>query len=714
MASLLAISLVQAVPATAPTAAPVDPAAQTIDRLVEENLAKRGLKPNAPASDGVFLRRIYLDVIGRIPTAEEATEFLSDNSPDKRARLIDKLLLSEGYASHWFNYWADVLRIKSDPNEGGQGGSGDVYAAWVKDQLRRNTPYNQFVYQLLTAEGYIWDNPAVGYYMRDAGMPLDNMANTCQVFLGTRVACAQCHNHPFDDYAQRDFYEMAAYTVGVDTRVRPRDIIAEATGRGKLRRSDAEKLVQPGVTNILEDLLEPLSYGVRANPHAVQHLPPDFRGDPKNPNSRDGKPNEAVRPVPVFGKRSDIRTGKEILENYAGWMTSPENPTFTLVVANRLWKQVMGLGLIEPVDDIKKVDIDKNNGDASKLATNPALMAHLTRHMRAVNYDMKRYLRTVLNTRTYQREATTEDVIDITDYHFPGPAVRRMSAEQLWDSFVTLVIPAPDQRKTNRQYNAELAKMRQEAEILKDKLQVGRGKVLLELATALAKVNEEFEAKAAPWRRRLADARAKEDKAGVAAASSELEKIDAERFDAEMAVKREQDEKAAKLAADNRSIFDQKKPAMAPSRMNKMEKAEPEATPSAADDKWQGYGSDWVRASELPLPAPVNHFVREFGQSDRNIIENSNREPSVTQALAMLNGPLFDQLTASNTQLGQVLTATRTPAEKRDHLFLTLLSRHPSEREKALVDAQLQQDRVNGLKTVAWALLNTKEFAFIH
>jgi len=690
-------------------AAPVDPASAMIDKLVADGLAKAGQKPNAPAGDEVFLRRIYLDVIGRIPTAQEARDFLSDRVPDKRARLIDALLLSDGYASHWFNYWADVLRIKSNANDNGQDGAGNAYAAWVKQQLRENVPYNKFVHAMITAQGYVWDSGAVGYYMRDAGMPLDNMANTTQIFLGSRVACAQCHNHPFDDYKQRDFYEMAAYTVGVDTRVSSRQIIAEATGKKKMSKREADRLAGPGVSEVLDDLLEPLSYGIRHDASKEQALPSDFRGDPKNPSPREGKPGEVVKPQPVFS-REKIKTGRGILENYAGWMVSADNPTFTTVVVNRLWKSAFGIGLIEPVDDIKKVDLDKNQNDASKLASNPALMAFLTQHMKTAGYDMKKFLRALYNSQSYQREATTEEVLAVEDYKFPGPIIRRQSAEQLWDSLVTLVIPSPDERRSGGGYNAELAKMRERAEALQDKLRAGNGRALLNYATDRAKVETAFDGQQRPWRDKLAAARTKNDPEAVKAAQAEIDKLETARQAARKQVEAAHQAESSKLATA--SPFSKPAPAMMMEK-DKMKKEEPIIS-QADQQKWAGYDASWVRAAELPSPAPGGHFLREFGQSERDIIQAASNESSVTQALLMLNSRLFDQLMEKNTQLGKIMMGVTTPDEKRDQLFLTMLSRQPNDHEKEIVAGQIKADgQVNALRKVAWALLNTREYSFI-
>lgn len=689
-----------------------DQASQMIDKLVEEGLAKAGLQPNPPASDEVFLRRIYLDVIGRIPTEEEAREFLDSQAPDKRGQLIDKLLQSEGYVSRWFNFWADILRIKSNLVDTNQPGLGDAYGAWLKEQLRANTPYNKLVYQMLTAQGYIWDNGAVGYYMRDSGMPLDSMANTTQIFLGTRVACAQCHDHPFDQYKQRDFYEMAAYTAGIETRVSARHIIAEATGRKKLTKREAAQLVDPEVADILDDLLEPLSYGIRQDPKKEQRLPYDFRGDPKNPSKRQGMPGEVVKPQPVFS-REKIRTGRDILQNYASWMVSEDNPTFTVVIANRLWKSAFGIGLIEPVDDIKKVDLDRHQNDATKLASNPTLMAFLTQHMKACGYDMKKFLRSIYNSRAYQREATTEEVVSIEDYKFPGPVVRRLSAEQLWDSFVGMVIPDPDERKNTNGYIAELAKMKAQADALQDKVKENKGKTLLAYATALAKVEKEINMKQRPFREQLAKAREMGDQDAIVEAQAKIDELEKERFDARKKVVEEHEAKSGKGSG---STAMKSAMVMTPGNSMMMEKKGILDAKPVDDSRWEGYSREWLRAAELPSPAPTGHFLREFGQSERDTIEAASTETTVSQALAMLNGPLFDRLTESNTKLGRIFNAVKTIDEKRDALFLTILARRPTEREKAIVAEHLSKadNPVAGLRTVAWALINTREFTFNH
>ncbi|MEZ5329205.1 MAG: DUF1553 domain-containing protein [Verrucomicrobiales bacterium] len=305
-----------------------------------------------------------------------------------------------------------------------KGSAGYAYAEWLKEAIRENKPYDQFVTELITSSDSVWENGAVGFYLRDEDMPLDHMAYTTQVFLGTRMVCAQCHNHPFDKWKQMDFYKMAAYTYGVSTNVKPENFAKVDSRLERMERRRSYKGLDRYVRNALDDILQPLSYGVRDTERMLQ-LPKDYQ-------YRDGKPGEDVKAGTPFGSKLSLRKGREGL---AEWMTSPENPRFATVIANRLWKRALGVGLIEPLDDFK---------DETK-ANNERLMDYLAKLIVSVKFDQREFLRVIYNTRTYQREATATDV-DIAKYAFPGPVLRRMSAEQLWDSLMTITVPAIDEK----------------------------------------------------------------------------------------------------------------------------------------------------------------------------------------------------------------------------------------------------------------------------
>src|SRR5262249_5866930 len=181
-------------------------------KLVLAGLAKAGQKPNAPASDEEFVRRIYLDIAGRIPTAEETLSFVQDKSSAKRAALIDRLLVSPGHRSQMFNWLADMLRVRDRIVPLGL--KFYAYEEWLKDELAANRAWDKTVYDMLTADGRILTNGPSGYLVRDQNMPLDSLSNTLTVFLGANIACAQCHDHPLAGWSQRQFYELAAFYGG--------------------------------------------------------------------------------------------------------------------------------------------------------------------------------------------------------------------------------------------------------------------------------------------------------------------------------------------------------------------------------------------------------------------------------------------------------------------------------------------------------------------
>lgn len=420
-----------------PTDAGVAQAAARIDAIIFRALAKRGIKPNPPSSDEQFVRRAYLDIAGRIPSFEEVSVFLADTSPTRRAKLIDQLLDSPGHQSHLYNYFADMFRVK-DPDNGGGLVRAQPYIDWLKDQVARNRPYDEMVHDMLSATGKLWNNGATGYLLRDSGMLLDNLANTFAVFLGTDVACAQCHDHPFADWTQMQFYQLAAFFGATTTRSNenammngdPRQRIMD-----ELKALNAEQAAK--VENLVGDIIEANRLEVRDTRENRLRLPMDYK-------YKDGKGGQPVKPKFISWSRED-RSGDAYRENktkkeeklrsaFAGWLTHPENPRFAVTIANRLWKRAFGQGVAEPVTNV----------DDPKSASNPELLQHLGREMVRLKFNLREFQRILYNTEAWQREATTEPVPMGAPYHFQGPQLRRMTAEQTWDSFMTLVLGNPD------------------------------------------------------------------------------------------------------------------------------------------------------------------------------------------------------------------------------------------------------------------------------
>ncbi len=406
-----------------------------VDRFIAGTLRQMGMELIGDSTDEQFLRRVYLNVIGRIPTYDEAIAFLESDVPTKRSDLIDQLLNSPGYDSHMFNYWADVLRAKTKTGPNNQTNS-ISYLNYLKRTIAENKPYNEWVYDMLTASGGGWEpgsTGAVGYLERDKGMPLDNLANTMQVFTGTRMECAQCHNHPFNkQIEQKDFFYLAAFTHGLKG---PRDNGGYGGNAGMQERAMYENAPQE-VRNVVRQMrYDIFDFGVVGAGDGRIPLPMDYQ-------YRDADPGEIVGgKTPAFlgqsVRTSDSKDADDGRVKLAGWMTAPENPRFTKVIANRLWKKVMGRGLFEPVDEL----------DMEVTISQPNLLAHLEKLMVSLDYDTKEFMRVLYNTRTFQFQPNPEEFDTSKPYHFAGRVLSRMSAEQIWDSMLATTVPNIDERK---------------------------------------------------------------------------------------------------------------------------------------------------------------------------------------------------------------------------------------------------------------------------
>lgn len=704
--------------------------AKKIDELVATKLTAEKIQANALTSDEVFVRRLYLDIVGRVPSHAEAVAFLESKDPAKRSQLIDKLLNGEGYVQNFFNYWADILRIKNGLLPGGQGrDAGAAYIKWLKDSLRENKPYDLMVRQMLTADGGTYEDGAVGFYLRDYQMPLDNMAVTTQIFLGTQMVCAQCHNHPFDKWSQLDYYQMAAHSYGMtgtNNLANQADVdrfLISAGVRGDERRD---------ISKAFTEILFRLRFNHISALDRALRLPHDY----KYP---DGQPNERIEPVipASFSKDGKIaKEGQAPILAYSQWMTSKANPRFTLVIANRLWKKVMGLGVIDPVDELTD----------STVPSNPALMEFLERTMKDADYDMKAFLRILFNTQTYQREAYTKDVEAGAPYFFPGPVLRRMTAEQIWDSLVTLAKTNPDEPS---QYTVlDTMQGLTKVEWMDRTLRALTPAELVDGAKQVAAYQKEL---TADIQKKTADLKSSKDEAAIRAAKAAAkgqrtriyEKADEIVFNEgfqkfarritenpDSVAKQTDPEFATQVAAavkhyghiptmDEALSFvlkDQK--AAVTKRYTQRREAEAKKlklTPKATENFRQFCifrDANFVRAADLRNPAPNGHFLRLYGQSDRELIENGNRDASVMQALTMMNGSIFRSIASPYSQIGRVVKKARTPDEAIDTIYLSTLSRHATEEEKAVL-RPFAGENVEGHGDLLWTVLNTRQFLFI-
>jgi hypothetical protein len=722
----------------------IDPArtARELDAILAEHWRTRGVHANQPLSDEAFVRRVYLDVAGRIPTVGEVEEFLASPVSDRRGRLIDRLLAGEGYVHRWFQVWADALRLFSRMRPLGTL-TGLAYQDYVKQSLRRNKPYDVFVRELITAEGRAWENGAIGYQVRDTGMPLDHAAVTARVFLGTRTECAQCHDHPFDDqWTQRKFYQMAAFTHGFGEgdyygKLGLRDEFAAryraveqqtaalpAAERMAQRQQANERLNREvrGVVTVLNEI---------QGPYLGNNTAAWFKGEvlklPHDYQYPDDRPGDVVAPATAFGDPlSDRGTARANLQAYAAWLTSPRNPRFTTVVTNRLWRSLFGRALIEPLDDLSH----DATGDL------PALQARLDRLMIESGYDLKAFLAVLLRTRAYQAQASTTLAEPGRPYDFTGPLLRRMTAEQIYDSFVTLVRPAPDQ--PNPVIGEELARAIREtrrADALFRALPppelfdtaVSASAVLGEQAQALKRMQDEINAA-----RKVGD-KARAEQIGKQSSQIQRQKMQAvhDRVLVPMMSRLLGMPYTAMLSGKLNPILETVQNARIPGidsadasaesriddAMMAVFRAEVERyrIPSGQVERYLAERvrllRAWPRSADLESPAPRGHYLREFGQSDRETVDNASQEANIGQALLLMNSALVPQATAAWSQLMLEVGRADDDGAKVRAVYLAVLSREPTPADRAAW-AKARQNGM-GLDDLAAALLNTRQFLFI-
>ena len=412
--------------------------ADQIDQVVQARLAGDGQERRPEIDDYTFCRRVYLDAIGRIPTVDELDTFVRDVGPDKRSRLIGELLESKGYQSHWYNYWADLLRVKYVGDKLHHPGN---YGQWIKEALRTNKPYDQMVHELVNAGGPLYKpgNGATGFYAREP-MPLDHLANSVKTFLGLSIECAQCHDHPFDVWTQKDFYKLAAFTSRTYLRVDPTPDLEKdyALDRRKLKNKDFDEWI------VFRESVRVKHAAIHGNGTGFMRLPHDYQYE-------DGKPFEVVEADVLFGKmpalnhsvtkdkldtlgRKNVGPPINSRESLADWIVSDENPLFTKAIVNRLWHQVMGTELVGPLGNLS----------VDEMGPHPELTEQLIAVMKDCRYDLRRFLSVMFNSKTYQSKAIALDPKE-SGYVLDGPIVRRISAEAIVDSFLSLQTATPDQ-----------------------------------------------------------------------------------------------------------------------------------------------------------------------------------------------------------------------------------------------------------------------------
>ena len=583
--------------------------ANHIDQLIDNNLRSKRLQKTKELDEYGYARRLYLTTVGRIPTQKELLEFINNRDSNKKDKLIQKLLHSSGYISHQSKWWSDMLRIKDRVN-GTNINVGSAYRKWLRDALSEKKTYDQIVRELISSEGKLLDGgEAISYYLRDRGMQEDNLSHTVRIFLGTKLECAMCHDHPFDKWTQKQFYEMTAFTSGIgDVRIK-----SQGKSIGQLSRAiNADGDENAGLfNNWRNQVRDSIQFGIENNGTGEIKLPVDFA-------ESNGNPGDTVSAKAIFTPEpiGEIKNNSRIM--LADWVTSKDNPRFTTMIANRIWKHIFGAGLIEPIDSMMD----------DTVASNQDLMKYLERLMVTVNYDLREYQRVLLNTKLFNRQSKENDFKTLEEYDFEGPILRRMTGEQLWDSLVTLVYENIDAKDRVYLHNQQ---------------------------------------------------------------------------DYYPIYSRYKDMSGDEIYTDFKQLVQENK-----GNRNLLGIISPDYNSNNKKFK----DKNLVRSSYLQYPAPGGHLIRQFGGSDKEQIDNSNFEPNTPQVINLLNGFVETNiLNKKDADFLNKLNGEKIKTKKVENIFLSILNRKPKSNEINLLKNFI--DKKDGLKHVAWILLNSHEFIFI-
>jgi hypothetical protein len=342
-----------------------------IDGHVLAKLKSLNIAPSAAATDAEFLRRAYLDAAGILPSAEEVEQFLADKAPDKRARAIDRLLERDEYADYWAYKWSDLMLVSSRrlrPNVMWS------FYNWIRDSVKTNKPWDQFARDIFMASGSSRQNGALNYFQLHKD-PIDLTENVTQAFLGQRLTCARCHNHPLEKWTQKQYYQMANLfaRVGIKNGNEPGDVIVFAKHEGDVN-----------------------------HPRLLRPLPP----------------------TPLDGESLELDSDADRRAHFATWLTSPQNPYFSRAIVNRVWANFMGRGLIDPVDDVREANA----------ASNEELLGAVVKDFVAHGFDVKHLIRTIMNSGAYQLSSEANATNQSDNIYYSRYIVKRLTGEVILDA----------------------------------------------------------------------------------------------------------------------------------------------------------------------------------------------------------------------------------------------------------------------------------------
>ena len=721
----------QLIPAQAP--ASLQAAASAADRILDaENAAAKGPRPAvAPMIDDLaFLRRATVDLIGRIPTTEEIAEFEKASAGDRREKLIDKLLAHPRFAERWTVFFADMLRIRSRA-EGGA-----PFLAYINQSIAQGKPYDQLARELIATNGRADLAPAVGFVLGDAANPMSLAGATAQVFLGVRIGCAECHDHPFDDWKQREFYELAAFfgqtkrveqgklrktyytTEGTEMKVQWPPEKEQAPKRAGVKPKFPFEMIslqgKPHYIARLEDRRKPPAPDTAAV--AKKALDDLIDNSPTAIARRDGTPaNDVFVEAITAARNADIQKSlyqqSQLRAQLAEYVTDPRNPYFARAFVNRIWAELIGHGFVEPLDNFSNYNEMRH----------PQTLQFLAQEFTANGYDLRTLLKTVMLTTAYQRThlpagSTTVEATRAEE-SFTATRSRRMLGEVLFDSIATaghlldFKWPAgANTREVTRQIRIPLAPpaMVEDAatptpsdepnmapNMLASK-KGGKGPAPYDLERG---EKLDFEALLKQDSKEVASMK----RGGSDTPATKAEILAELNQDFAMLKKKEDDAAEAQRQARNRLL-----------RSGLAERFRLETIKETLDDNPR-----FDSTLRMATPAPPSHFLRVFGQPSREGLgEFRDESPSLRQELMMLNGKATHEAARVGPlePIHALIAGPKPQPEKAIELaYLETLTRRPTAEELAEARAIISSTEkpVEGLADLRWSLLNCHEFRYL-
>lgn len=708
--------------------APVDPKAEAAFREAAKKIAggteldkvlalenkERGIKadPMSVVDDLTFLRRVFCDLIGRIPTNEEAVAFEADKSPAKRDDLIDRLIADDRFVDRWTVFYADMFRLRAQADGGG------AALAWVHQAIADGIPHDEMCRRLITTNGKAGAAPEVAFVLGENADPMILAGVTSQVFMGVRISCAQCHDHPFDVWTQENFYGFAAY-FGKTQRIEnqfTRTIYAKENDRsivlwppeGKAKPEERKpakptfpfEMVATAETPEYIARLNALRAKQKAEKDAlvaksatketdVDDLLADAEESEKKAKGKkldDDVTKDAKQDAKNLNIKAGLYTTSEWRMQLANLVTSPRNRYFAKNLVNRVWADLVGRGIVDPIDDFSD----------SNPPSHPKTLDYIADEFVANGYDLRTLVRMIVSSQVYQRARVyglaEQDQQDL-EKSFLATPMRRMLSETLYDSIITAghLFDVKHTPGKNMKTTWKLTQM----------VKPGSGRQGLALAAM------KFEQKMA-----MNAAMTKDDEA---ASGVDLEKGIEIDFGKVLAnAKKEETEVEVE-------------------EMRVMSKEEIEAERMRAQMQQQRRGVDYVdryvkatfddnpkfgSSLRMASPAAPEHFLRVFGQTDREVLgETRDHAPNMRQALMMLNG----QLTHEASRVGEFEPMHALIAEQKNLdgairlAYREVLTREPSadEIKEAKLIIGSQKDPLDGMADFRWILLNCNEFRFL-